>query len=208
VSARLRQVIGDVGFAARLGCDEFLVLAQVAEARQVAQVANQIVRRLGETYRVGSHELYLGASVGVTTYPFDNSEADVLISHADEAMYDIKHGGGNGVRFFVPGTSVFTMARLELERDLRHVVELGQLELHYQPQVDVGSGRIRGLEALARWRHPTHGWIAPVASWGSVPADAGVASRGVRGHQRGGESFGAAVPAAGSARDDAARRHG
>jgi diguanylate cyclase (GGDEF)-like protein len=161
VSARLRQVIGDVGFAARLGGDEFLVLAQVAETRQVAQIANQIVRRLGETYRVGSLELYLGASVGVTTYPFDNSEADVLISHADEAMYDIKHGGGNGIRFFVPGTSVFTMARLELERDLRHAVELGQLELHYQPQVDVGSGRIRGLEALARWRHPTHGWIAP-----------------------------------------------
>jgi diguanylate cyclase (GGDEF)-like protein len=161
VAARLRRITGEVGFAARLGGDEFLVLAQVAETRRVAQIANEIVMRLGETYRVGSLELYLGASVGVTTYPFDNSEADVLISHADEAMYDIKHGGGNGIRFFVPGTSVFTMARLELERDLRHAVELGQLELHYQPQVDISSGQIRGLEALVRWRHPTRGWIAP-----------------------------------------------
>ena len=162
VSARLRQITGGAGLVARLGGDEFLVLAKVEETREVARIANQIVRRLAETYCIGPHELYLGASVGVTTYPFDNSEADVLISHADEAMYDIKHSGGNGVRFFVPGTSVFTMARIELERDLRHAVELRQLELHYQPQVDIASGRIRGVEALVRWRHPRHGWISPV----------------------------------------------
>jgi diguanylate cyclase (GGDEF)-like protein len=161
VAARLRSITGGAGLVARLGGDEFLVLAKVEETRQVARIANQIVRRLAETYAIGPHELYLGASVGVTTYPFDHSEADVLISHADEAMYDIKHAGGNGVRFFVPGTSVFTMARIELERDLRHAVELHQLELHYQPLVDIASGRIRGVEALVRWRHPRLGWIAP-----------------------------------------------
>jgi diguanylate cyclase (GGDEF)-like protein len=161
VAARLREITAGIGIAARLGGDEFLVLAQVEETKQVVIIANRIVRRLAESFRIEALELYLGASVGITTYPFDNSEAEVLISHADEAMYGIKHGGGNGIHLFVPGTSVFTMARLELERDLRHAVARGELELHYQPQVDIASGRIRGLEALVRWRHPRDGWIAP-----------------------------------------------
>jgi diguanylate cyclase len=161
VAARLREITAGIGVAARLGGDEFLVLARIEETKQVIVIANRIVRSLGRSFNIESLELYLGASVGITTYPFDNSEAEVLISHADEAMYDVKHGGGNGIHLFVPGTSMFTMARLELERDLRHAVELRQLELHYQPQVDLASGRICGLEALARWRHPVHGWIAP-----------------------------------------------
>jgi diguanylate cyclase (GGDEF)-like protein len=161
VAARLRATTADLGIAGRLGGDEFLVFAEVEQPQQVIDIGLQIVRRLGERFNVGSLELYLGASVGITTFPFDNSEAEVLISHADEAMYDIKHRGGNGIRLFVPGTSVFTMERLELERDLRHAVERGQLELHYQPQVDIMSGRVRGLEALARWHHPQRGWIAP-----------------------------------------------
>jgi EAL domain-containing protein (putative c-di-GMP-specific phosphodiesterase class I) len=103
----------------------------------------------------------LAASVGITTYPFDRSAADVLISHADEAMYEAKRAGGNGYRFFVPGTTVFTVERLQLENDLRIAPQLGQLQLHYQPQVDIKSSRIVGLEALARWQHPIHGWVPP-----------------------------------------------
>jgi diguanylate cyclase (GGDEF)-like protein len=161
VATRLRDLIRDTGTAARLGGDEFLVLAQVAETKDVIRIADQIVQRLSETYIVGSAELHLAVSVGITTFPFDNSVSDVLISHADEAMYETKHDGGNGFRFFVPGTTVFTMDRLQLESDLRHAPGLGQLELHYQPQVEIASGRIVGLEALARWRHPSRGWIAP-----------------------------------------------
>jgi diguanylate cyclase len=161
VASRLRDLISGVGMAARLGGDEFLVLAQVAETKDVAQIADQIVHRLSETYTVGSVEVHLAASVGITTFPFDNSVADVLISHADEAMYEAKRCGGNGIRFFVPGTTVFTRERLQLENDLRHASERGQLELHYQPQVDIASGKIVGLEALARWRHPIRGWIGP-----------------------------------------------
>jgi EAL domain-containing protein (putative c-di-GMP-specific phosphodiesterase class I) len=76
-------------------------------------------------------------------------------------MYEAKRRGGNGFQFFIPGTTVFTMQRLELENDLRHAVALRQLELHYQPQVEIVSGRIMGLEALARWKHPSHGWVSP-----------------------------------------------
>jgi diguanylate cyclase (GGDEF)-like protein len=161
VATRLRDVIGDSNIAARLGGDEFLVLAHAADAKSVIRTANQIVQRLSRAYNIESVELHLAASVGITTYPFDRSAADVLISHADEAMYEAKHGGGNGFRFFVPGTTVFTRERLQLENDLRIAPQLGQLELHYQPQVDIASGRILGLEALARWKHPVHGWIPP-----------------------------------------------
>jgi diguanylate cyclase (GGDEF)-like protein len=158
---RLRDSIADQGIVARMGGDEFLVLIQVVESKGIAVIANQIIGCLSQTYVVGAYELYLAASVGITTYPFDYSAPNVLISHADEAMHEVKHDGGNGFRFFVPGTTIFTMQRLQLENDLRYAAELEQLELHYQPQVDLASGRIVALEALVRWRHPSRGLIAP-----------------------------------------------
>jgi diguanylate cyclase len=161
VAMRLRDSIGDEGITARLGGDEFLVLARVAEGKSIVRITNQIVERISRTYMIGAIELHLAASVGITTYPFDNSVPNALISHADEAMHEIKREGGNGYRFFVPGTTVFTMERLQLENELRHAQELGQLELHYQPQVEIASGRIVALEALARWRHPSRGWVPP-----------------------------------------------
>jgi diguanylate cyclase (GGDEF)-like protein len=160
-SARLRYLLGDGEMAARLGGDEFLMLIKTKDARSVINRADEIVLSLGKTYNIESVELHLAASVGITTYPFDRSAADVLISHADEAMYEAKHNGGNGIRFFVPGTTVFTVERLQLENDLRIAPQMGQLELHYQPQVEIRSGRIVGLEALARWQHPVHGWVTP-----------------------------------------------
>jgi len=160
-STRLRYLLDDGEIAARLGGDEFLLLIKTEDAKSVFNRANEVVLSLGKTYNVDSVELHLAASVGITTYPFDRSTADVLISHADEAMYDAKHNGGNGIRFFVPGTTVFTIERLQLENDLRIAPQLGQLELHYQPQVETKSGRIVGLEALARWQHPVHGWVPP-----------------------------------------------
>ena len=161
VALRLQAAIGDCGFAARLGGDEFLVLARLEKAKDVARLGEQIVSAVSRIYAAGPLELYLAASVGITTYPFDNATSEVLIAHADEAMYDIKRDGGHGYRFFVPGTTIYTIDRLQLESDLRRAVELGQLEVHYQPVVEVPSGRIAGFEALARWRHPHRGWIAP-----------------------------------------------
>lgn len=161
VARRLQDSIKHVGIVARMGADEFLVLVRVAESKGIVRIANEIIQRIGQKYMIGAIELHVAASVGITTYPFDHSVPNVLISHADEAMHDIKSNGGNGFQFFVPGTTIFTMERLQLENDLRHAVELEQLELHYQPQVDIASGRILGLEALARWRHPTRGWVAP-----------------------------------------------
>jgi diguanylate cyclase len=160
-STRLRYLLREGEIAARLGGDEFLMLIETQDSKSLLNRANEVVLSLGKTYNIESVELHLAASVGITTYPFDRSTADVLISHADEAMYDAKHNGGNGIRFFVPGTTVFTVERLRLENDLRIAPQLGQLQLHYQPQVEIRSGRIVGLEALARWQHPEHGWVPP-----------------------------------------------
>jgi diguanylate cyclase (GGDEF)-like protein len=161
VAARLRDTIGSTDLVARMGGDEFLLMIRTGDTKRVIELAAQVVRRLSEPYCVNTVALHLAASVGVTTHPFDNSVPYALISHADEAMYEVKYRGGNGFQFFVPGTTVFTMQRLELENDLRNAIALDQLSLHYQPQVEIATGRILGVEALARWKHPLHGWVSP-----------------------------------------------
>jgi diguanylate cyclase (GGDEF)-like protein len=161
VAARLRAATGEQGTVGRLGADDFLVLIPAAQVQHVALLAGQIVQSLSQPYSVGSITVHLAASVGITTYPFDNSQPSVLISHADEILFEVKSRGGNGFGFFLPGTTLYTPQRLQLENDLREAAQLGQLELHYQPKVNILSGEIVGLEALARWRHPQRGWIAP-----------------------------------------------
>jgi diguanylate cyclase (GGDEF)-like protein len=161
VAQRLLGLVSERGFVARMGADEFLVMDQLAGGREVLHLAERIVRSLGAVYLVQSLELHLAASVGATTYPFDHAPAEVLISHADEAMYDAKRDGGNALRFFVPGTTVHTLDRLQLENDLWHAAERGQLVVHYQPKVGIADARIVGFEALARWLHPVRGWIPP-----------------------------------------------
>jgi diguanylate cyclase (GGDEF)-like protein len=161
VATRLLAETGERGTLARLGGDDFLVLIPAAQIQHVAILAAQIVQSLSRPYSVGAITVHLAASVGITTYPFDNSQPSVLISHADEILSEVKRRGGNGFDFFLPGTTLFTPERLQLENDLREAAQLGQLELHYQPKVDIYSGAITGLEALARWRHPRRGWISP-----------------------------------------------
>jgi diguanylate cyclase len=161
MAARLLSCLPAAGQVARLGGDEFLVMVPLRDPRVALQIAQAIVARIAMTCTLSGFDLQVGASVGITTFPFDRSKPEVLISHADEAMYEAKRAGGNGLHFFVPGTTSFTIARLRLETELRQAAGLGQLRLHYQPQVDIRSGRVIGLEALVRWLHPQHGWIAP-----------------------------------------------
>jgi diguanylate cyclase (GGDEF)-like protein len=161
VTRRLKSLVGSADFVARLGGDEFLVLTRRTQTREVARLAGQIVQALARPYANEAAELHLAASVGITTYPFDDAKPEVLISHADEAMHEMKADGGGGYRFFVPGTTAFSMERLQLENDLRKAPGKGELELHYQPQVDIASGRTIGFEALIRWRHPERGMISP-----------------------------------------------
>jgi predicted signal transduction protein with EAL and GGDEF domain len=106
--------------------------------------------------------VYTSASIGISVYPADGLDSDSLVAHADEAMYFAKQHGRNAFQFFSPGMSVFSRERLDLERDLRRALPMKQFEVHYQPKMDVATGRMNSVEALLRWRHPTRGLVAPM----------------------------------------------
>jgi diguanylate cyclase (GGDEF)-like protein len=159
---RMLCVLHSADVVARMGGDEFVVIMRDARTREaVGTAAANILKALSTPYHGGGVELHVTPSIGVSIYPDDAPTAEALVSRADEAMYSAKRDGGSAFQFFSANMSVFTQERLEFENDLRRAVERNQFELYYQPQVDVASGRIVGLEALIRWSHPTRGLIYP-----------------------------------------------
>jgi EAL domain-containing protein (putative c-di-GMP-specific phosphodiesterase class I) len=144
------------GVAGRLGGDELVLLFTelskdpVETAYLARQAAENVRLTLSEPYHVDGHELHLSASIGIAIYPSDGEDPDTLLRAADTAMSRAKAAGGNAIRFFLPEMQAAALARLDLERALRHALADDELELHFQPQVD-GNGRVVGAEALARW---------------------------------------------------------
>jgi len=151
-----------VDTVARTGGDEFLVLITgIRESAYAAVVAAKLVAELDRSLCIGATEVHTSGSVGISVYPADGTDADSLVAHADEAMYSAKQSGRNSFQFFNAAMSVFSRARLDLERDLRRALPLKQFEVHYQPKIDIASGRTNSVEALLRWRHPTRGLVGP-----------------------------------------------
>jgi diguanylate cyclase (GGDEF)-like protein len=164
VARRLSLAIRSVDTVARAGGDEFLVLLPgIREPAYAAIVAGKLVSELDQAVSIGATEVHTSGSVGISVYPADGTDADSLVAHADEAMYFAKQSGRNSFQFFNAGLSVFSRERLDLERDLRRALPLQQFEVHYQPKMDIASGRTNSVEALLRWRHPTRGLIGPDA---------------------------------------------
>ncbi|BCB28577.1 hypothetical protein SKTS_34630 [Sulfurimicrobium lacus] len=162
VAQRLREHVRDSDIVARLGGDEFvIVLSKVEDATAAARVADKILHALGQPYRIGENELRSTPSIGLAFYPDDGELAETLMKNADTAMYHAKAQGRNNVQFFTAEMNRAAVERLQLEHDLRLAVEAGQFELHYQPQLDSGNGRVVGVEALVRWRHPREGLVSP-----------------------------------------------
>ena len=167
VAQRLRSCVRQGDTVARLGGDEFIVLLsglgqmQDQVIQDAAQVAEKILLRLSEPIHLKGHDLVATASIGVSLSPFDGYEAESLIKQADVAMYQAKDQGRNTYRFFRREMSVDGLRRLSLESALRRAVERGELELYYQPQVNMGSDCIEAAEALIRWRHPEMGFVSP-----------------------------------------------
>ncbi|HWA39185.1 MAG TPA: EAL domain-containing protein [Burkholderiales bacterium] len=162
VAERLRGAIRAEDTVSRLGGDEFVVLLrQVRDAEDASFVARKMLDSLAAPVRVADHELLVTPSIGITLFPDHGATAQALINNADAAMYHVKKGGRNGLRFFEPQMSTFFPDRLALENDLRKAFERRELELHYQPKVDVRSGATTGMEALVRWRHPERGLVLP-----------------------------------------------
>src|ERR1700686_2742568 len=163
VAHRLSRSIRTVDPVARTGGDEFLLLiTDIRDPADTAVGATKILEELDKSVLIGGAEVHTSASIGISVYPTDGTDSDSLVAHADEAMYFAKQHGRNTFQFFNPGMSVFSRERLDLERDLRRALPMQQFEVHYQPKMDIATGRMNSVEALLRWRHPTRGLVGPM----------------------------------------------
>jgi diguanylate cyclase len=163
IARRLSGAIRVVDTVARIGGDEFLLLiASIHQASDVSIIAAKIASELDRPVMIEGTEVHTSASIGISVFPADGSDSDTLVAHADEAMYFAKQRGRNGFQFFNPGMSVFSRERMDMESDLRRALSLKQFEVHYQPKIDVLSGRMNSVEALLRWHHPTRGLVGPL----------------------------------------------
>ncbi|AUN94624.1 EAL domain-containing protein [Pseudazoarcus pumilus] len=163
IGLRLRSRVRADDTLARLGGDEFLmVMERLDEPEEAARVAMTLIRLLDDPFVLsGGQEVYVGSSVGISIYPQDGADPTELIQHADAALYQAKAEGRSTFRFYTAELSRAAQQRVELETRMRRALERDEFELHYQPQIDVPSGRIVGCEALLRWRDPERGLISP-----------------------------------------------
>ena len=159
---RIRACVRANDLVARLGGDEFTVmLPDVGDPANVDSMAERIVAALAQPYTIAGERTFTSASLGVTFYPRDGEDVDTLLRNADQAMYAAKRNGRNGLQLFVPKLHLVTANRASLVSDLHSALANNEIEVHYQPIVDIGSGRIVKAEALARWRHPKLGYVSP-----------------------------------------------
>ena len=146
----------------RIGGDEFVVvLPEVKRSSDVAHVAQKVIEQLSLPVTVEERELVVTCSIGIAVYPDDGRDAETLIRNADAAMYHAKELGRANYQFFTEQMNQAASRRLQLESDLRRAVRKGELRVHYQPIIDVASGRIAAHEALVRWQHPERGVVVP-----------------------------------------------
>jgi diguanylate cyclase (GGDEF)-like protein/PAS domain S-box-containing protein len=161
VAKRLQRLVRATDLVARYGGDEFIIVAERSNAEQLVPMLDRLVASMSEPFHMGIQELYVEASIGVSTYPQDGPDADTLIRNADAAMYLAKAHGRNGYKFYRAELNVAAAERLQLSTRLRRAVKAQALELAYQPQIDMLTGHVFGAEALLRWNDPELGVVSP-----------------------------------------------
>lgn len=162
VAERLKKWGREQDTVARLGGDEFLItLTHVKDVPDAAVAAERLMDAMTAEFIVQGHYINVSCSLGISIFPEHGADAETLIKNADAAMYSAKDGGRNNFQFFTADMNAQVVERLTLENSLRLALGKKELFLVYQPQVDIGSGRIIGLEALLRWQHPTLGLVPP-----------------------------------------------
>lgn len=172
VSKRMHDVVRDEDTLSRQGGDEFIIVLPGTDANGAAHVAEKLIDSISQPYRIEHHELTVTPSIGIALYPSDGSNFETLLQAADAAMYRAKHDGRNCYRFVTPEIQARSARNLELENALRYALRRNELEVYYQPQLDIKSERVIGAEALLRWNHPTMGMVSP-AEFISIAEDSG-----------------------------------
>lgn len=147
---------------ARLSGDEFaVVMHEVARPEDIEQVADRLLKAVAEPFTLGGHSVRMSASAGVSVYPVDGINAEILLRNAETAAYSARSRDSNSFHFFSQKMNEQLASRLALVTDLRRAIECGELVLHFQPQINLARRRMEGAEALVRWQHPVRGLVPP-----------------------------------------------
>ncbi len=174
VAQRMLRALRRDDVVARLGGDEFAVILHRVGARsEVTQVCSKLIETIGQPLPVEGLDFFVTASVGVAFFPEDAQDSRTLTRNADTAMYQAKLAGKNAFELFVPAMNASVKKRVTLESSLRTAMANGELALHYQPKIDLMSGRVLGFEALLRWQSPEHGNVSP-ADFVPIAEDCGL----------------------------------
>jgi diguanylate cyclase (GGDEF)-like protein/PAS domain S-box-containing protein len=174
VAARLRSSLRDTDTVARLSGDEFVVIVSQHEDQPLStDIVQRVMDSVAQPVILGPKEFFVTCSIGVAAYPSDSTAAESLIEHADIAMYRAKKLGRNNFQFYTPAMNEESLERVRIESALHNALERNEFVLHYQPQVDLKTGQIVGMEALIRWQHPELGMVPP-ARFVGVAEDTGL----------------------------------
>jgi diguanylate cyclase (GGDEF)-like protein/PAS domain S-box-containing protein len=161
-ASRIKRRLRDSDTLSRFGGDEFTVIQSDADdAAGIGRLSTEIIERLSEAFETEGQEVYVSASIGIALYPDDAATVSDLVKQADQAMYAAKSAGRGRYHFFTRSLQEASEFRIRLAGDLRRAIKEGQFEVHYQPVIDLRTGRIHKAEALLRWRHPALGSISP-----------------------------------------------
>ena len=162
VTARMSDHIRDEDTIARLGGDEFvLIIGSLKNKTDATHFAENVLELFLEPFDIGEHEIFIGASIGISIYPDDAHDSETLLRNADTAMYRAKSLGRNNFQFYTSDLTSDAHERLSMETYLRHALEKNEMVLHYQPQYSIATGEMIAVEALIRWQHPEFGLIYP-----------------------------------------------
>ncbi len=162
IAERLKHGVRAGDVVARLGGDEFmLLLTNINQKNEVLAITEKILASIRPPFHFDHHELFTTASIGISVFPHDGRDAETLLKNADTAMYRAKRRGRNNYQVFDPTMKVEVFQQLALDNGLRRALERNEFVVHYQPQIDLMTGHIVGMEALVRWQHPDLGLIPP-----------------------------------------------
>jgi diguanylate cyclase (GGDEF)-like protein len=178
VARRLRAVTRAEDIIARLGGDEFVLVVDSVRINQILQVVEKALAVVSEPYRIAGREIFASCSIGVSVYPNDGTDAGNLLKNADTAMYTAKRGGRNRFQLYDAAMNAMAEERLQLETELHYALERNEFVFHYQPQLDLDSGRIEGVEALIRWNKPNKGLLGPAVFLGMLEETGGIVGVG------------------------------